>query len=74
LFQFGEQQNCTIFTKIETKLRQKLKYRDQIENEKMTSGIIVTRGTVTATWHEVSLTRGKFLIVFKKIKRIIKFF
>jgi len=28
-----------------TKLRQKLKYRDQIENEKMIPDIIVTRGT-----------------------------
>jgi len=25
LFQFGEGQNCTIFTKIETKLRKKIK-------------------------------------------------
>jgi len=33
-------------------LRQKLKYRDQIENEKMTYDIIVTRGTVTDTWHD----------------------
>jgi len=62
LFQFGERRNCTTFTKIETKLRQKLKYRDQIENEKMTSGIIVTHGTITASWHDVSLTRDKFLI------------
>jgi len=30
-------------------LRQKLKYWDQIENRKMTHGIIVTRGTITAT-------------------------
>jgi len=51
LFQFGEKRNCTIFIKFGTKLRQKLKYRDQIENEKMTSGIIVTRDTVTVTWH-----------------------
>jgi len=65
LFQFGGGRNCTIFTKIRTKLRQKLKYRDQIENEKMTSDIIVTRGTVTATWQDVSLTRGKFLFFFK---------
>jgi len=36
LFQFGGGQNCIIFTKIGTKLRQKIKYRDQIENEKMT--------------------------------------
>jgi len=27
-----------MFIKIRTKLRQKLKYRDQIENEKMTRG------------------------------------
>jgi len=61
LFQFGRGRNCIVFTKIETKLSQKLKYRDQIENEKMTPPIIVTRDTVTATWHKVSLTRGKFL-------------
>jgi len=36
-------------------VRQKLKYRDQFENEKMTPAIVVTRGTVTATWHNVSL-------------------
>jgi len=47
LFQFGGGRNCIIFTKIETKLRQKLKYKDQKENEKMTPGIIVTCGTVT---------------------------
>jgi len=28
----------------------------------MTPGIIVTRGTITATWHDVSLSRDKFLI------------
>jgi len=72
LFQFGERRNCTIFTKIGTKLRQKLKYRDQIENEKMTSSIIVTCGTVTATWYDVSLTRDKFLILLKHFKKIIK--
>jgi len=33
--------------KIENKLRQKLKYRDQIENKEMTPGIIVTRDTIT---------------------------
>jgi len=49
VFQFGEGQNCTIFTKIETKLRQKLKYRDQIENEKMTPDIILTRDIITVT-------------------------
>jgi len=36
-------------------LRQKLKYRDQIENEKMTPDIIVTCGIVIVTWHDVSL-------------------
>jgi len=51
LFQFGERQNCIIFTKIETKLRQKLKYMNQIENEKMTHAIIVTRGIVTWYCH-----------------------
>jgi len=50
------------FTKIEIKLRQKLKYKNQIEYEKMTPGIIVTRGTITVTWHDVSLTRDKFFI------------
>jgi len=38
---------------------------DQIENEKMTPTITVTRDTVTATWHDVSLTCDKFLIFFK---------
>jgi len=36
----------------------------------------VTRGTVTATWHDVSLTRGKILIFLKfkkKLKKIKKF-
>ena len=69
MFQFGERRNCTIFRKIGTKLRQKLKYSNQIENEKMASGIIVTRGTVTVTWHDVSLTRGKFVILLKKLKK-----
>ena len=50
MFQFGGGRNCIIFTNIGIKLRQKLKYKDQIENEKMTPGIIVTRGTITATW------------------------
>jgi len=50
-------------------LRQKLKYRDQIENEKTTHAIIVTRGTVTTTWHNVRLTRGKFLIFLKFLKK-----
>jgi len=58
LVKFGEGQNCTIFTKLWTKLRQKLKYWDQIENRKMTPNIIVTRGIITATWHDVSLTHG----------------
>jgi len=49
LFQFGEGQNCTIFTKIGTKLRQKLKYRNQIKSEEMTPGIILTCGIVIAT-------------------------
>jgi len=49
LYQFGEGRNCTIFTKIRTKLRQKLELRDQIENEEMTSGIILTHGIITAT-------------------------
>jgi len=54
------------FTNIGTKLRQKLKYRNQIENEKMTPAITVTRGIVTATGHDVSLAHGKFLIFLKK--------
>jgi len=49
LFQFEEGRNYTIFTKIGTKLRQQLEYGDQIENEKMTPGIILTCGTITAT-------------------------
>jgi len=49
LFQFGEEQNCTIFTKIQTKLRRKLEYMNQIETEKMTSGIILTFGIIIAT-------------------------
>jgi len=32
----------------------------------------VTRGTVTATWHYVSLTRGKILIFLKILKKLIK--
>jgi len=32
-------------------LRQKLKYKDQIENEEMALGIIVTHGIVTAASH-----------------------
>jgi len=38
-----------MFTKIGTKLRQKLEYSDQIENEKMTLGIILTHGIITTT-------------------------
>jgi len=41
----------------------------------MTPGIIVTRDTtITAMWHDVSLTRGKFLILLKKFKKIKKKF
>jgi len=43
-----------IFYKIDTKLRQKLKYMDQIENEKMTHGIII------AMWHDVTLIVANF--------------
>jgi len=53
-----------IFTKIGTKLRQ-IKIKDQIETKKMTRGVILTRVTVTATWHDDSLTRGNFFN-FKK--------
>ena len=75
IYKFGEGQNYTIFTKIGNKLRQKLKYWDQIENREMTPGIIVTRDTtITAMWHDVSLTRGKFLILLKKFKKIKKKF
>jgi len=70
LFQFGKRRNCTIFTKIGTKLRQKLEYRDQIEIEEMTLGIILTLVIVTAMWHNDSLTRGKFFNFFKKLKKI----
>jgi len=38
----------------------------------MTRGVILTRVTVTATWHDDSLTRGNFLIFFKKIKNKIQ--
>ena len=71
MFQFGGGRNCIIFTKIKTKLRQKLKYKDQIVNEKMTPLIIVTRGTITATWHDVSLTHDKF-VFFLNFKKIYK--
>jgi len=32
----------------------------------------VTRGTVTTTWHDVSLTCGKILIFLKILKKLIK--
>jgi len=32
----------------------------------------MTRGTVTTTWHDVSLTRGKNLIFLKILKKLIK--
>jgi len=35
----------------------------------MTPGIIVTRDTITTMWHDVSLTRGKYLIFLKKIQK-----
>jgi len=59
------------YKKIWTKVRQKLEYRNQIENKKMTPGIILTRDiitehhSVTATWHNDSLTRDN-LFIFKK--------
>jgi len=51
LVSIWREHNCSIFTKIETKLRQKLKYCDQIETRKITLGIIVTRGIFTTTSH-----------------------
>jgi len=71
LFQFGGGRNCIIFTKIWTKLRQKIKEGPNWEWENDTSQI-VTRGTVTATWHDVSLTRGKIVIFLKNLKKIQK--
>jgi len=38
----------------------------------MTRGVILTRVTVTATWHDDSLTRGNFLIFLKKIEKKIE--
>jgi len=38
----------------------------------MTRGVILTRVTVTATWHDDSLTRGNFFDFFKKIQKKIK--
>jgi len=35
----------------------------------MTCGVILTRATVTAMWHDDSLTRGIFLIFKKKIQK-----
>jgi len=35
----------------------------------MTHGIIVTRGIITTTWHDVNLTRGKFFNFFKNFKK-----
>ena len=36
----------------------------------MTRGVILKRVTVTAMWHDDSLTRGNFLYIFKKIQKI----
>ena len=38
----------------------------------MTPGIILTRVTVTATWHDDSLTRDDFFILKKKFKKKIQ--
>jgi len=38
----------------------------------MTPDIIVTRGIVTAMWHDVSLTRGKVFNFLKNFKKIQK--
>ena len=38
----------------------------------MTRGVRLTRVTVTATWHDDSLTRGNFLIFLKKFKKKFK--
>jgi len=35
----------------------------------MTPGVILTRVTVTATWHNDSLTRGNFFDFLKKIQK-----
>jgi len=73
LFQFGEGRNCTIFTKIGTKLKQKLEYRDQIETEELTPGIILTPSIITATslchWHVVRRQFDTWQILFKKNKK-----
>jgi len=34
----------------------------------MTRGVILTRVTIIATWHDDSLTRGNFFNFFKKFK------
>jgi len=38
----------------------------------MTHGVILTHVTVTATWHDDSLTRGNFFDFLKKIQKKIK--
>ena len=38
----------------------------------MTRGVILTRVTVTATWHDDSLTRDNFFNFFKKFKKKFK--
>ena len=38
----------------------------------MTRGVILTRVTITATWHDDSLTHGNFLIFLKKFKKKIQ--
>jgi len=38
----------------------------------MTRGVILTRVTITATWHDDSLTRGNFFDFFKKIQKKFK--
>jgi len=53
-------------------LRQKLEYKDQIETEEMTPGIILTltlsrsHHFVTATWHD-ELGMWQIFLFFKKI-------
>jgi len=37
----------------------------------MTRGVILTRVTVTAMWHDDSLTRGNFFNFLKKFKKKI---
>jgi len=38
----------------------------------MSPNIILTRGTITSTWYDVSLTRDKFFNFFKDFKKINK--